>query len=147
MTQKSTDLRALEKYEQGWTREMMTYWRERLLRLRVYDTGTLYRSLAGTVRQGPQTTIEHRFLYYGIYVAAGVGRGYKRGNGGDLAFLKDWKTNQRHRQKRDWWARKYFSSLMRLGETEAAFYGEAYSGLMAGALHDALGGNASRHFV
>lgn len=141
----ATDPKQIERYEQGWTREMMTYWRERMLRLGVYDTGSLYRSLTGSVRQGAPTTIEHRFLYYGIYVAAGTGRGYTRGNGGDLAFLKDWKTNSRHRQRRDWLWRKYYSSLMRLSETEAAFYGEAYTGLLADALTDMLGGKASSH--
>lgn len=122
----------LERYEEGWTREMMTYWRERMLALEVYDTGRLYNSLKGTLhRSGTATTIEHRFLEYGIFVAAGTGKGYTRGNGGNLEFLKDWRTNRRHRQKRDWFARKYIASIMRLGEYEAAFYGRAYQGLMA----------------
>lgn len=140
-----TDTHQIERYEQGWTREMMTYWRERLLRLGIYDTGALYRSLRGRITQGGQTSIEHRFLYYGIYVAAGTGRGYTRGNGGDLAFLKDWKTSTKHRKKRDWVWKKYMSSIMRLSETEAAFYGEAYSGLMAEALTDIIGGRAQKH--
>ena len=75
-------------------------------------------------------TIEHRFLAYGIYVAAGTGKGYKRGNPGDLPFLKDWKhTQHRHRQKRDWYNAKLNSSVRRLGEFEASFYGELYKGL------------------
>ena len=60
----------LRKYEEGWTREMSAYWRERMLKLGIYDTGALYRSVAGTIKS---QTIEHRFLQYGIYVAAGVG--------------------------------------------------------------------------
>lgn len=141
----TTDTRQIERYEEGWTREMMTYWRERMLRLGVYDTGALYRSLAGSRMGGTPTTIEHKFLYYGIYVAAGTGRGYTKGNGGDLAFLKDWKTSTKHRKRRDWIWKKYFSSVMRLSETEAAFYGEAYSGLMAEALTDMIGGRAEKH--
>ena len=137
----------IEKYEQGWTREMMTYWRERILKLQIYHTGALYKSLTGTLQPGNPTTIEHRFLYYGVYVAAGVGNGYRRGNGGDLAFLQDWKTNRdKHRQKKDWFARKYFSSIMRLGEFEAAFYGQAFNGLMSEALQDVFEGKASDHF-
>jgi len=123
----------LRKYEEGWTREMSAYWRERMLKLGIYDTGALYRSVAGTIKS---QTIEHRFLQYGIYVAAGVGNGYKRNNGGDLKFLKDWKTNKKHRKKRDWFARKYYSSVMRLAEFEASYYGQAYNGLIATALQD-----------
>ena len=137
----------IERYEQGWTREMMTYWRERILKLQIYHTGALYKSLTGTLHPGSPTTIEHRFLYYGVYVASGVGNGYRRGNGGDLAFLQDWKTNRdKHRQKRDWFARKYFSSIMRLGEFEAAFYGQSFNGLMSEALQDVFDGKASLHF-
>ena len=33
-----------------------------------------------------------KFLQYGIYVDLGTGKGYKRGNGGDLKFLgKDYR--------------------------------------------------------
>ena len=117
----------LRKYEEGWTREMVNFWRERIMRLAIWDTGALYRSLTGTIHG---QTIEHRFLAYGIYVAAGTGKGYKRGNPGDLPFLKDWKhTQHRHRQKRDWYNAKLYSSVRRLGEFEASFYGELYKGL------------------
>ena len=136
------------KYEEGWTREMQTYWRERLLRLKIYDTGRLYGSISGRMqRAGKTSVLEHRFAYYGIYVALGVGKGYKRGNGGDLVFLKDWKTNKKHRQKRDWFIKKYYASIMRLGEVEAAFYGREYQGLIAEALNDVFQGKAERHFT
>lgn len=127
----------LRKYEEGWTKEMMVYWRERMLKLGIYRTGDLYRSITGTLNG---QTIEHRFLLYGIYVAAGTGNGYKRGNGGDLAFLKDWKTNDKHRKKRDWFSKKYYSSVMRLSEFEASYYGQAYNGLLATAIDDMFGG-------
>lgn len=63
----------LLKYEKGWTDNMGTYWRERMERLRTIDTGALYSSIKGHLEQGTVTTIEHNFLQYGIYVAAGVG--------------------------------------------------------------------------
>lgn len=63
----------LLKYEKGWTDNMGTYWRERMERLRTIDTGALYSSIKGHLEQGTVTTIEHTFLQYGIYVAAGVG--------------------------------------------------------------------------
>lgn len=91
----------LLKYEKGWADNMGTYWRERMERLRTIDTGALYSSIKGHLEQGTVTTIEHTFLQYGIYVAAGVGPAHvwkkwteaqggekiMRQNDGDLDFL------------------------------------------------------------
>lgn len=121
---------------------MVKMWQEKMLQFAppVYDTGALSRSVQGVVHPGPVTTIEHRFLEYGIYVARGVGNGYNRGNGGDLKFLKDWKTNPHHRQKRDWFSKKYMYSLHRLNEFEAAYYGQTYQGLVSSFLWQMFGG-------
>lgn len=121
---------------------MVKMWQEKMLQFAppVYDTGALSRSVQGVVHPGPVTTIEHRFLEYGIYVARGVGNGYSRGNGGDLKFLKDWKTNPHHRQKRDWFSKKYMYSLHRLNEFEAAYYGQTYQGLVSSFLWQMFGG-------
>lgn len=100
----------LLKYEKGWTENMGTYWRERMERLRTIDTGALYSSIKGHLEQGTVTTIEHTFLQYGIYVAAGVGPAHvwkkwteaqggekiMRPNDGDLDFL-----NKQYRAKHD----------------------------------------------
>lgn len=130
------------KWVQGWSDFMVKMWQEKMLQFAppVYDTGALSRSVQGVVHPGPVTTIEHRFLEYGIYVARGVGNGYNRGNGGDLKFLKDWKTNPHHRQKRDWFSKKYMYSLHRLNEFEAAYYGQTYQGLVSSFLWQLFGG-------
>lgn len=129
------------KWVQGWSDFMVKMWQEKMLQFAppVYDTGALSRSVQGVVHPGPVTTIEHRFLEYGIYVARGVGNGYSRGNGGDLKFLKDWKTNPHHRQKRDWFSKKYMYSLHRLNEFEAAYYGQTYQGLVSSFLWQFFG--------
>lgn len=99
----------LLKYEKGWTENMGDYWRERMERLRTIDTGALYASIKGHLEQGSVTTIEHAFLQYGIYVAAGVGPAHvwkkwteaqggekiMRPNDGDLDFL-----NKQYRAER-----------------------------------------------
>lgn len=130
------------KWVQGWSEFMVKMWQEKMLQFAppVYDTGALSRSVQGVVHPGAVTTIEHRFLEYGIYVARGVGNGYSRGNGGDLKFLKDWKTNPHHRQKRDWFSKKYMYSLHRLNEFEAAYYGQTYQGLVSSFLWQLFGG-------
>ena len=75
------------EYEKGWARMMGDYWRERMEKLRTIDTGTLYKNISARVEEGAVTVIEHKFMQYGIYVAAGVGKGYLHDNGGDLPFL------------------------------------------------------------
>ena len=130
------------KWVQGWSDFMVKMWQEKMLQFAppVYDTGALSRSVQGVVHPGPVTTIEHRFLEYGIYVARGVGNGYSRGNGGDLKFLKDWKTNPHHRQKRDWFSKKYMYSLHRLNAFEAAYYGQTHQGVVSSFLWQLFGG-------
>ena len=44
------------------------------------------------------------------------------------------------RVKRDWFARKYYSSVMRFNEFEASFYGEAYNGLLSTGLQEIFAG-------
>lgn len=134
-----------QKWLEGWSKFMVKMWRERMMQFAppVYDTGALSRSVQGVIHPGPVTSIEHRFLEYGIYVARGVGNGYRHNNGGDLAFLKDWKTNPRHRQKRDWFSKKYMYSLHRLNEFEAAYYGTTYNGLVSSFLRQLFTGGSS----
>lgn len=134
-----------QKWIQGWSDFMIKMWRERMMQFAppVYRTGALASSVQGIVHPGPVTTIEHHFLEYGIYVARGVGNGYSRGNGGDLKFLKDWKTNPHHRQPRDWFSKKYLYSIHRLNEFEASFYGTTYNGLVSSFLYQLFGGGSN----
>lgn len=134
-----------QKWIQGWSDFMIKMWRERMMQFAppVYRTGALASSVQGIVHPGPVTTIEHHFLEYGIYVARGVGNGYSRGNGGDLKFLKDWKTNPHHRLPRDWFSKKYLYSIHRLNEFEASFYGTTYNGLVSSFLYQLFGGGSN----
>lgn len=130
----------LEQYEQEWTANMVKYWQEKMMQFSppVYDTGALHNSLRGELHPGPTTTIQHHFLEYGLYVAAGTGNGYRRGNSGlddenGLQFMrgKQWNKGRGHRVVRDWFKGKFLYSLYRLKEVEASFYGEAYQGMVS----------------
>lgn len=83
------DFVELQKYEREWTANMVTYWRERLDKLRVIDTGRLFSSIVGMLHPGPVTTIEHSFLLYGKYVSNGVGRNFLKSKEADgtIPFL------------------------------------------------------------
>ena len=79
----------IEQYERGWSRMMIDIWREKIIQLNITDSGALQGSLQELVSTGYVTTIEHKFLQYGLFVAAGVGKGFAHGNGGNLLFMGD----------------------------------------------------------
>ena len=79
----------IEQYERGWSRMMLDIWREKIIQLNITDSGALQGSLQELVSTGHVTTIEHKFLQYGLFVAAGVGKGFAHGNGGNLLFMGD----------------------------------------------------------
>lgn len=69
----------LELFRRQWTKNMVTYWQERLDKMRINDTGRLRSSITGFLHPGPITTIEHSFLVYGKYVSDGVAREFGDG--------------------------------------------------------------------
>lgn len=89
MSGKIENLEELRRFEEEWTENMCTYWRERMHRLHVWDTGHLNNSLQGRLTVGEPMTIEHKFAMYGIYIAAGVGGDMtkKRNSLGQLEFF------------------------------------------------------------
>lgn len=140
----------------GWADLMVDIWVDRLMALGVHDTGALVSSVKRRITIEATTEIEHSFLEYGIYQAAGVGYGYSHGNGGDLPFLGDdyrhahgldkprkrgpkWGggyTSGKPRKPRDWFTKKYFYSMHRLNERAARYYGESYQGYLSQALDE-----------
>ena len=81
--------REIEQYERGWSKMMIDIWREKIQQLNISDSGALRASFEELVTTGHVTTIEHKFLQYGLFVAAGVGKGFAHDNGGDLLFMGD----------------------------------------------------------
>lgn len=75
----------IDDFNRGWARFLVDILHEQIERVKVSDTHRLEQSIQYAMH-GTET-IEHKFLRYGIYVAAGVGRGFKHGNGGDLPFM------------------------------------------------------------
>ena len=134
----------------GWADMMVTIWRENILRMGILRTGTLKDSLSYNVSDtNGQISIAHQFMLYGIFVARGTGKGYRRGNSGKddengLQFLgKSYRKAHKlgkPRQKREWWFPKYMGSLQVLSEVERSLYGEAYMGTLSNVLSAVFGG-------
>lgn len=77
-------------YSQAWAIKMREIWGERIQRLKAVDTGSLLSSIHSLVNpSGQATSIELTFLRYGLYVADGVGRNFKRAKqrDGHIPFL------------------------------------------------------------
>lgn len=132
------------KYEDAWSKMMVDIWREKIDRMRVVDTRTLRQQMTERVTESgsAMTTIQHRFMQYGIYQDCGVGRGYEKDNGGDLLIL-DKKYREKFnlgepRKPREWFSRAYFASVMVLKEQEAYMYGEEFCGLIADAIESSF---------
>ena len=67
--------RTREKYLQEWTDNMVTFWQERIAKLRAVDTGNLNSSIeARLLLDGAKAAIRHSFPAYGKYVDDGTGR-------------------------------------------------------------------------
>ena len=127
------------KYSQGWTDMMLQIWREQIERKRIIDTGALHESFSSQVTSSAaMTSIRMKFLQYGLYVAAGTGNGYKRGNPGDLPFL-DPEYRRKHklgkpRQPRDWFNRKLYRSYRVMVEDLAFITGKQAVNVVTNAL-------------
>ena len=116
-------------------------WQAKLIDKGIYDTGTLHNSIeygyratnalnqvigrghAAEVKAG---TIPDSFTFafplYGIYVERGVGRGYTRGNGGDLVKFKG---KERGRKRRTWSYAVFVNERHKLGELVGELYGRS----------------------
>ena len=138
-----------EEFRVDWDRFgeiVIEKWQKKLLEKDVYDTGNLYRSIeygyratnalnqvvgrgqASEVKAGTiPDMFSFRFPLYGIYVERGVGRGYTRGNGGELVKFKG---VGRGRERRTWYYRIFANERHLLGEMVAEQYGRAAASMI-----------------
>lgn len=148
-----------KKYQEAWADTMITIWREKIERLRVVHTYSLHQQINENVitSSNDVATIQHKFLEYGIYQDMGVGKGYTKGNGGDLKILDPayraehrldiprkvgpkpggYYTSGNPRKPREWFSRPYFASVMVLKEQMAYMYGEEFCGLLVDKIEEA----------
>lgn len=93
-----------------WANICIERWIIKMGQLRINDTGTLMNSFRHHVEHdanGDVAKIKVTFLMYGWYVDAGVGAGFKRGNGGDLGFTPK-------RKPRHWYNKIFWNSFRKL---------------------------------
>ena len=126
----------LQTYSKAWYDKMVEIWRDRIDAMNILDTGALRGSVAGKGfaidEMGGQMAFQ--FLQYGIYVDLGTGKGYKRGNGGDLEFLgKDYRKQHKlgkARKKRPWFSTSWYVSTKVIRDVYARFVGDQFVWIM-----------------
>ena len=140
MMNDSARLAERQKYVNAFNATMIKIWQEQIVKLGVIDTGALYRSTVavGMNADGKYTsvTLSQSFNLYGIYVNYGTGGNTPRGNPGDIG-------RDNPRQRRRWFSKKYFASVMNIRE----FYADNLGKDLADTVSNALTGNIARRFL
>ena len=133
---KQNNTAELQTYSKAWYDKMVEIWRDRIDAMNILDTGALRGSVAGKGfaidEMGGQMAFQ--FLQYGIFVDLGTGKGYKRGNGGELEFLgKDYRKQHnlgKARKKRPWFSTSWYVSTKVIRDVYARLVGEKFVGIM-----------------
>ena len=122
-----------EKFVFAFNRTMIAIWCEQITLLNVIDTGRLLRSLKALPVRADGRFIEiglsQSFLEYGLWQNFGTGKEIPRGNSGDLG-------RERKRQKKPWFSRKYYASVMNLRDFLADNIAHEFVGIVARSLDD-----------
>lgn len=131
-----TQDRQAAEYLDRWYEMMTRIWRDRLQMMQALDTGTLLRSVGGEGRSIShlQATAAFRYVLYGVYVDAGTGNGYKRGNPGDLRILdKAYRREhglKRQRKRRPWFSPSWAISVRVIADEFQRLAGDKYVGIV-----------------
>ena len=122
-----------EKFVFAFNRTMITIWCEQITLLNVIDTRRLLRSLKALPVRADGRFIEiglsQSFLEYGLWQNFGTGKEIPRGNSGDIG-------RERKRQKKPWFSRKYYASVMNLRDFLADNIAHEFVGIVARSLDD-----------
>ena len=125
-----------QKFVNAFNDTMLKIWQEQITLLGVIDTGALLASpKALPVRADGrffEVGLSQTFLEYGLWQDYGTGRETSRGNSGDLGRAKK-------RQRRKWFSRKYYASVMNTKEFFELNIGKAFTGIISNALNKNFG--------
>lgn len=122
-----------EKFVTAFNETMLKIWKEQMTLLDVIDTGALLASPKSLPIRADGQFIElglsQSFLEYGLWQNFGTGKETPRGNKGDMGRKKV-------RQKKPWFSRKYFASVMNLRDFLADNLAKEFVGVVAQSLDD-----------
>lgn len=138
-----------EKYVDAWNDTLLTMWREQITHLEVLDTHALLDSLTILPvkydSDYAEMSISQEFKEYGIWQDYGVGKEVPRPDRHDAYKYREKSSDGRYagkllrekiRDRRPWFSRKYFQSVMSMKEFLADHWGREYCRLISDALMD-----------
>ncbi len=127
-----------EKFVTAFNDTMVKIWQEQITLLDVIDTGALLASPKGIAMLADgrffEVSLSQAFLEYGLWQDYGTGRETPRGNSGDIGRAKV-------RQRRKWFSRKYYASVMNIKEFYEDNIGKSFTGIISNALNKNFGRN------
>ena len=122
-----------EKFVSAFNETMLKIWKEQMTLLDVIDTGAFLASPKSLPIRADGQFIElglsQSFLEYGLWQNFGTGKETPRGNKGDMGRKKV-------RQKKPWFSRKYYASVMNLRDFLADNMAKEFVGVVAHSLDD-----------
>lgn len=122
-----------EKFVTAFNETMLKIWKEQMTLLDVIDMGALLASPKSLPIRADGQFIElglsQSFLEYGLWQNFGTGKETPRGNKGDMGRKKV-------RQKKPWFSRKYYASVMNLRDFLADNMAKEFVGVVAQSLDD-----------
>ena len=147
------------KFVNAWNETLINIWREKIVKLKVVDTGALYRSVKELPVQADGRFVDlelsQQFPEYGLWADLGTGREIPIGNPADVKVRDpDYRaahrldkprqrgpkwgggmTSGNPREPRPWEAPKYYGSVMALSEFMAESIGDEFRGLVSSAFN------------
>ena len=127
-----------EKFVTAFNDTMIRIWQEQITLLGVIDTGALLASPKAIAMRADgrffEVSLSQAFLEYGLWQDYGTGRETPRGNSGDIGRTKV-------RQRRKWFSRKYYASVMNIKEFYEDNIGKSFTGILCSALSKDFGRN------
>ena len=128
---KPTEQQALQerqKFVTAFNDTMLKIWQEQITLLGVIDTGALLASPKAIAMRADgrffEVSLSQAFLEYGLWQDYGTGRETPRGNSGDIGRTKV-------RQRRKWFSRKYYASVMNIKEFYEDNIGRSFTGILS----------------
>ena len=121
-----------EKFVTAFNDTMIKIWQEQITLLGVIDTGALLASPKAIAMRADgrffEVSLSQAFLEYGLWQDYGTGRETPRGNSGDIGRTKV-------RQRRKWFSRKYYASVMNIKEFYEDNIGRSFTGTIMSLAH------------
>lgn len=138
-----------ENYVTRWNTTMVEIWKERIQKLGIVDTGSLYRSViylpVKANGQFTELSVVQEFNMYGIYQDRGTGRETPKGNPGDIGPLTKSGKPRKFREERAWMYRKYVASTYNLRDFMAESIGMDFIGVIKDAVEVVNGKAVARY--